>query len=114
MLLASLQQLPFSEFLLPAFLVLTTTFVVTTGDSMAYCIAMVVSGANHPTRMHRLFWAIIMGCVAAVLLLAGDGGLNALQSFIVITAVPVSFLIAATLITGPMATLKIHRANRQK
>lgn len=109
-LLATLQQLPFSEMFLPAFLVLTTTFVVTTGDSMAYSIAMVVSGDNEPTRMHRLFWAVIMGCVAAVLLVAGDGGLNALQSFIVITAVPVSFLIAITLATGPIAAIKMTQA----
>lgn len=109
-LLATLQQLPLSEILLPAFLILTTTFVVTTGDSMAYSIAMVVSGDNEPDRKQRLFWAIIMGCVAAALLLAGDGGLNALQSFIVITAVPVSFLIAITLVTGPMAAIKMTHA----
>ncbi|OEE78679.1 BCCT family transporter [Vibrio genomosp. F6] len=109
-LLASLQQLPFSEILLPAFLVLTTTFVVTTGDSMAYSIAMVVSGDNEPDRKQRLFWAVIMGCVAAVLLMAGEGGLNALQSFIVITAVPVSLIIAITLITGPIAAVKMSKA----
>lgn len=108
-LLASLQQLPLSGLLLPAFLVLTTTFVVTTGDSMAYSIAMVVSGDNEPDRKQRIFWAVIMGAVAAVLLVAGDGGLNALQSFIVITAVPVSFIIAATLITGPIAAIKMTK-----
>ncbi|MFT5879771.1 MAG: glycine betaine transporter [Moritella sp.] len=113
-LLATLQQLPLSGILLPAFLVLTTTFVVTTGDSMAYSIAMVVSGDNEPDRKHRLFWAVIMGCVAAVLLLAGDGGLNALQSFIVITAVPVSFVVAATLLTGPIAAIKMTKAQNAR
>ncbi|NAX46395.1 BCCT family transporter [Photobacterium halotolerans] len=108
-LLATLSQLPFSEWLIPAFLVLTTTFVVTTGDSMAYAIAMVTSGKNEPARGHRLFWAIAMGAVAAVLLLAGDGGLNALQSFIVITAVPVSLLMVFTLLTGPLAAIRLHR-----
>lgn len=112
-LIATLQALPLSYILLPAFLVLTTTFVVTTGDSMAYSVAMVVSGENHPSRIHRLFWAIMMGCVAAVLLLAGDGGLNALQSFIVITAVPVSFIIAFTLITGPMSAWRMYQSSQQ-
>ncbi len=60
-LLASLSQLPFSDLLVPAFLVLTTTFVVTTGDSMAYSISMVVSGDNEPKKSQRLFWAIVMG-----------------------------------------------------
>ncbi|EAS64732.1 BCCT family transporter [Photobacterium angustum] len=112
-LLASLSNLPLSGILLPAFLVLTTTFVVTTGDSMAYSIAMVVSGDNEPDSKHRLFWAITMGVVAAVLLLAGDGGLNALQSFIVITAVPVSILIAFTLISGPIAAYRMTCATKQ-
>ncbi|UTV29084.1 BCCT family transporter [Photobacterium atrarenae] len=107
-LLATLTQLPFSDLLVAAFLVLTTTFVVTTGDSMAYSISMVVSGDNEPKPTQRLFWAVVMGCVAGVLLVAGDGGLNALQSFIVITAVPVSVLIAATLITGPMAVIRMQ------
>ncbi|WP_064604591.1 BCCT family transporter [Photobacterium sp. J15] len=113
-LLASLSQLPFSSVLVPAFLVLTTTFVVTTGDSMAYAISMVVSGDSEPSKYQRLFWAIVMGCVAAVLLVAGDGGLNALQSFIVITAVPVSLLVAATLITGPMAVLRMNQQKNQQ
>lgn len=113
-LLATLAQLPFNELLVPAFLVLTTTFVVTTGDSMAYSISMVVSGNNEPTKLQRLFWAVVMGCVAAVLLVAGDGGLNALQSFIVITAVPVSLLLAATLITGPMAVLRMQVNHQQE
>ncbi|MGF1702495.1 BCCT family transporter [Photobacterium makurazakiensis] len=108
-LLATLAQLPFSDLLIPAFLILTTTFVVTTGDSMAYSIAMVVSGDNEPTKGQRLFWAISMGCIAAVLLVAGDGGLNALQSFIVITAVPVSLLIAVTLVTGPIAAVRMKK-----
>lgn len=112
-LLATLAQLPFSDWLIPAFLVLTTTFVVTTGDSMAYAIAMVTSGKNEPAASHRLFWAIAMGCVAAVLLMAGDGGLNALQSFIVITAVPVSFLMVLTLLTGPQAAVRLYREKHQ-
>ena len=111
-LLATLSQLPFSSLLVPAFLVLTTTFVVTTGDSMAYSISMVVSGDNEPKRSQRLFWAVVMGCVAAVLLVAGDGGLNALQSFIVVTAVPVSLLVAATLLTGPLAVMRMHRQEK--
>lgn len=93
-LIATLSQLPGSWFLLPAFMVLSTTFVVTTGDSMAYSIAASVAGDAEPSRAHRLFWAIVMGLVAGVLLQVGESGLKALQSFIVITAVPVSLLLA--------------------
>ncbi|MEJ6093138.1 BCCT family transporter, partial [Aliivibrio salmonicida] len=113
-LLASLEQLPLSWLLIPAFLVLTTTFVATTGDSMAYSIAMAVEGTDEPSRSQRLFWAIMMGVVAGVLLIAGDGGLNALQSFIVITAVPVSVLLGFTFISAPIAVLRMKAAEQEK
>lgn len=102
-LIATLQQLPLQFILVPAFLILTTTFVATTGDSMAYSIAVVTSEDAAPSKYQRLFWAVMLGVVAAVLLSAGNGGLAALQSFIVITAVPVSLLIATTLISAPVA-----------
>ncbi|OCH19843.1 BCCT family transporter [Aliivibrio sp. 1S128] len=112
-LLASLEQLPLSWLLIPAFLVLTTTFVATTGDSMAYSIAMAVEGTDTPSRYQRLFWAIMMGVVAGVLLIAGDGGLNALQSFIVITAVPVSILLGFTFISAPIAVLRMKKVEQE-
>ncbi|WP_116472614.1 BCCT family transporter [Zobellella maritima] len=100
-LLAVTQQLPLAELMVPAFLVLTVTFVATTGDSMAYSIAMAISGDHTPRTRDRIFWALTMGLVAAVLLKMGEGGINALQSFIVLTAVPVSLLLLPVLWTGP-------------
>ncbi|WP_319783015.1 BCCT family transporter [Oceanisphaera sp. IT1-181] len=100
-LLGITQQLPFAEFMVPAFLVLTVVFVATTGDSMAYAIAMAISGRHTPRTRDRIFWALTMGLVAAVLLRMGEGGINALQSFIVITAAPVSLLLLPVLWTGP-------------
>lgn len=100
-LLAITQQMPFAEFMVPAFLVLTVVFVATTGDSMAYAIAMAISGSHTPRTRDRIFWALTMGLVAAVLLRMGEGGIGALQSFIVITAAPVSLLLLPVLWTGP-------------
>ncbi|RXJ73652.1 BCCT transporter [Veronia nyctiphanis] len=112
-LIASLSQLPLASILLPSFMLLSTTFVVTTGDSMAYSIAASVSGDSEPTKQHRLFWAIAMGLVAGVLLQVGESGLKALQSFIVITAVPVSALLATTLIGGPLVVYKMGNERQQ-
>lgn len=111
-LMVSVQQLPYSAILLPAFLLLTTTFVATTGDSMAYTISMAVSGSNEPSRKQRLFWALSMGAVAAALLVSGDGGLGALQSFIVITAVPVSILVAFSLVTSLLTIKQMHATHK--
>ncbi|MFB9845871.1 BCCT family transporter [Oceanisphaera arctica] len=100
-LLAVTQQLPLAALMVPAFLVLTVIFVATTGDSMAYSIAMAISGDHTPRTRDRIFWALTMGVVAAVLLRMGEGGINALQSFIVITAAPVSLLLLPVIWTGP-------------
>lgn len=87
------KQLPLSYIMGPAFLILTILFVVTTSDSMAYTISAAVTGNNNPSVGMRIFWALMMGAVAAILLSIGNGGINALQSFIVVTAVPVSLIL---------------------
>ncbi len=60
-------QLPLSNIIGPAFLLLTILFVVTTGDSMAYSISMAVTGDGDPRISLRIFWSLIMGAVAAIL-----------------------------------------------
>ncbi|MES9784034.1 BCCT family transporter [Bacillus thuringiensis] len=94
-------QLPLSNIIGPAFLLLTILFVVTTGDSMAYSISMAVTGDGDPRISLRIFWSLIMGAVAAILLYMGEGSINALQSFIVVTAVPVSILLFPMLWLAP-------------
>src|SRR5690625_5889128 len=81
-------------FIMPSvFLILTTLFVVTTVDSMSYSISMAVTGDGNPPKVIRLFWAVIMATIAAILIKVGGGGIGALQSFVVIAAVTVSILL---------------------
>lgn len=87
------KYLPLSSIMGPAFLLLTILFVVTTSDSMAYTISAAVAGNNSPSVGIRMFWALMMGAVAAILLSIGNGGIDALQSFIIVTAVPVSLIL---------------------
>jgi len=56
----------------------------------------------------RVFWAITMGAVAAILIKMGSGGIGALQSFIVITAVPVGFIMLPTLWGGVSMAKKLY------
>ncbi|MGB0188670.1 MAG: BCCT family transporter, partial [Aequoribacter sp.] len=49
----------------------------------------------------RVFWGVLMGLVAMVLVVIGAGGVSALQSFIVITAVPVSLILLTSLWVAP-------------
>ncbi|MDG1494274.1 MAG: BCCT family transporter, partial [Porticoccaceae bacterium] len=83
------------------FLVLTTIFVATTGDSMTYTVSMVMTGTDDPPTALRVFWGIMMGVLAAILISIGSGGVLALQSFIVVTAVPVSLILMPSLWNAP-------------
>ncbi|WP_413111767.1 BCCT family transporter [Thaumasiovibrio sp. DFM-14] len=100
-LLATTGQLPFPMIISVLFLILTTTFIVTTGDSMTYTISVVMTGSTEPNAMVRSFWGIMMGVAAITLISMGEGGITALQSFIVITAVPVSFILLPCLWEAP-------------
>ncbi len=113
-LLATLQALPGAWVLIPAFIVLIFTFLATTGDSMAFAIAVVQSRNDEPPTGLRILWAVLMGGLAAGLLALGDGGIDTLQRFIVVTAVPVSLLLAVTLVTGPLGARDLLRAQERR
>lgn len=100
-LLAMTGSLPAGFLMSLLFLVLTTVFVATTGDSMTYAVSMVMTGHDHPHTGVRIFWGVMMGVMAAILISIGEGGVSALQSFIVVTAVPVSLIILPTLWHAP-------------
>lgn len=100
-LLAITQQLPNGFVVSLLFLILTTVFVATTGDSMTYSIAMAMTGHEHPSTALRVFWGLMMGIVAMILVMIGAGGISALQNFIVITGVPVSLLLLTSLWVAP-------------
>jgi len=88
-----------------AMIVATTSiilFFVTSSDSASMVIDIIASGGNpDPPVGTRLFWAILEGLVAAVLLLAG--GLTALQTASITAALPftiVLILLCVSLLRG--------------
>ena len=109
-LLAITEQLPMGFIISVLFLILTTIFVATTGDSMTYAVSMVMTGTDHPQSSVRIFWGIMMGVMAALLISIGSGGISALQSFIVVTAVPVSLVLLPSLWTAPQIANKMADA----
>lgn len=108
-LLAITQQMPLGFLMSILFLLLTTIFVATTGDSMTYTIAMVMTGDEEPRTSVRVFWGIAMGVIAVILVTLGQGGVSALQSFIVVTAVPVSLVLLPSLWTAPLIARQMAR-----
>lgn len=99
--IAIAEQMPLGLIMPAVFLILTTLFVITTVDSMSYSISMAVTGDENPPKVVRLFWAIIMATIATILIKIGGGGIGALQSFVVIAAVPVSILLLPVLWYAP-------------
>ncbi|WP_101842290.1 BCCT family transporter [Halobacillus sp. Marseille-P3879] len=98
---AIIDQFPLASIISPLFLLLTILFVVTTSDSMSYTIAMAVMGEGNPKSWLRIFWSVIMGAIAAILLITGDSGITQLQNFIVVTAVPVSLILLPVVWLAP-------------
>ena len=104
-LLAITQNLPLGFLVSLLFLVLTTIFVATTGDSMTYVISVAMSKEDRPAIPVRVFWALAMGAMAMILVATGSGGVGKLQSFIVVTAVPVSLILLPSLWDAVRITL---------
>lgn len=109
-LLAITQQLPLGTVVSVLFLVLTTLFVATTGDSMTYTIALSMTDGEEPNGFMRVFWGIAMGITAVILIALGSGGISALQSFIVVTAVPVSLIMLPSLWDAPRLAFRLADA----
>jgi len=88
--------LPWSFFISLLTVLLIITFFVTSSDSGSLVIDSLASGGviNTPA-WQRVFWAVLEGAVASVLLLAG--GLSALQTMTIASALPfaIIMLIAA-------------------
>ncbi|MGS0727908.1 BCCT family transporter, partial [Shewanella sp. 0m-11] len=88
------EHMPFSTLLSTIALCLVVTFFVTSSDSGSLVIDNLTSGGDHDAPVwQRIFWALMQGVVASVLLLAG--GLQALQTAAIASALP--FLIVMLL-----------------
>ncbi|RLQ20440.1 BCCT family transporter [Seongchinamella sediminis] len=83
--------LPMSTLLSLLTVLLIITFFVTSSDSGSLVVDSLASGgALHTPVWHRVFWASMEGLVAATLLLAG--GLSALQTMTIVSALPFSLI----------------------
>ncbi len=82
-----LEQLPGAAFTSGLAILLVAVFFVTSADSGALVIDTIASGGAEDTpRWQRVYWCLLLGAVAAFLLLAG--GLGALQAATLAAALP--------------------------
>ena len=104
-----LDTLPAAGLLSGVVIVLVTIFFITSADSGALVVAMLTSGGDRePALWNRILWTAVAGAVAISLLLAG--GLAALQTGAILTAVPFSVV----MILMAYATYKALKAEHRE
>ena len=108
------RYLPLSAITSTLAVVLVSVFFVTSCDSGSLVIDTIASGGRSDTpALQRVFWCALCGLVASVLLAAG--GLSALQSATISTALPFTFvmlLLIVALFMGMRADLEQRRAHQ--
>ncbi|MBX9756049.1 MAG: choline BCCT transporter BetT [Pseudomonadaceae bacterium] len=111
-LFAMLEQLPWSPLLSSIAVAMVIVFFVTSADSGALVLDMLASRSNEngPAPLwQRLFWSILIGVVAATLLLTD--GLKALQTATIASALPFACVLLAA-IWGLFKALRLDAAKR--
>ncbi|WP_435069101.1 BCCT family transporter [Haloplanus sp. C73] len=89
---AMLEQFPLGALSGILATLLVVTFFVTSSDSGSLVIDHLTSGGKHDVpRAQRIFWALIEGLVAAILL--WGGGLTALQTAAITTGLPFAVIL---------------------
>ena len=86
--------MPFDNFMLLLFCVITIIFVTTSYDSMSFVIAYHVqknsSEQRDPDKELRLFWAVVLGILPAALVIYSDHSVA--MDLILITSLPFLFI----------------------
>jgi BCCT family betaine/carnitine transporter len=89
-------SLPMGQIVLAIFCLVSSIFLATTYDSASYTLAANatrhLSIGEDPARWHRLFWALAMGLLPAILMFIG--GLKALQTASLVGSLPLLGVLA--------------------
>ncbi|SIS13360.1 BCCT family transporter [Natronorubrum thiooxidans] len=86
------EALPLGIFLTVLFLVLVTTFLVTSADSSTLALGMLTTGGSEePSTINRVIWGFLIGALASLLMVTG--GVDALQQAAIITGGPFAVIV---------------------
>ncbi|MFZ3075835.1 MAG: BCCT family transporter [Psychrobacter glacincola] len=106
-----LENLPFTQIVSSLTVLLIITFFVTSSDSGSLVIDSLAAGGRSDTPWwQRTFWVVTEGAVAAALLVAG--GLTALQTAAIVSALPFAIIILIS-IFGMWRALRIEGHRNQ-
>lgn len=83
---------PFAKPITFLVVIMIVLWFVTSSDSASFVIDMLTAGGDiNPPKIQRLFWALMEGLIAAILLAAG--GLGALQAAAIVAGLPFALVI---------------------
>ena len=83
---------PFAKPITFLIVIMIVLWFVTSSDSASFVIDMLTAGGDtNPPKIQRLFWALMEGLIAAIVLAAG--GLGALQAAAIVAGLPFALVI---------------------
>lgn len=89
--------MPLGELWQVLFFILVVTFFATSADSATLALGMLTTGGKRkPSQLNRLFWGIMMGLIAAILVVVG--GAAALRSSVIVTGAPFAVICLVALV----------------
>ncbi len=92
-LFATLGELPLSMITSLLAVILILIFFITSADSASYVLGSMTSrGSLNPSLIVKMLWGLLIAGTASVLLISGDGGLEALQTASIIAALPFAII----------------------
>ena len=93
-------NLPLSGALPVLIMVILAIFFITAADSASVVMGILTTrGSQNPPKLIVVFWGLVMGGIAVVMLLLGDEtALEGLQSLVIITAVPFAFVMLMVIV----------------
>lgn len=91
-LFATFNQMPWSGVLSAIALFLIGTFFITSADSATFVLGMQTTGGSlNPPNFVKISWGLFLA--ASALILMGRGGLSGLQTAIIVSAFPLTFVL---------------------
>ncbi|MDR5672066.1 Choline-glycine betaine transporter [Halalkaliarchaeum sp. AArc-CO] len=92
------EALPLGGVFMFLFLVLITTFFITSADSSTLALGMLTTGgAESPSTINRVIWGALIGLLASILMVVG--GVDALQAAAIITGGPFALILLLAVVS---------------
>ncbi|SYX85279.1 glycine betaine uptake BCCT transporter [Paenibacillus alvei] len=112
-LFVTLDALPFGSYIAILATLLIITFFVTSADSATFVLGMMSTNGNpNPSALIKIAWGLFQSLIAVVLLLGG--GLEALQTASILTALPFAVILLGMCLSITKALRKEERDYRLK